>query len=147
DRLERDRALVLTRGDVEVGRRDDVDVVLDDRLAVELGQRRLERLGAGVLAAELTLEELAGRLPGPEAGDAHLLGDLPPGGIDRRLELGLVDLDGDLDLVALRGLDRGSHETNDRSASPRSSRHHGPTPSGAGGGRGSLGPTGRGAAW
>ena len=79
-----------------------------DRLGVVLGQRVLERLLAAGLGAEPGLEHLAGRLAGPEARDADLLGDLLEGRVDGLLELACVDLDGQLDLVALEGLDGGS---------------------------------------
>ena len=96
------------------------------RLRVVVGQRVLEGLTAGGVGAEAGLEQLAGRLAGPEPGDADLTGDALERGVDLLLELGLVDLDGELHLVALEGLDRGLHEATDctgaRAADPHRSR-------------------------
>src|SRR3954454_12421600 len=52
----------------------------------------------------------AGGLARTEARDADLAGDLLEGLVQRLLELLLVDLDGELDLVALEGLDDGFHK-------------------------------------
>src|SRR5207253_5401264 len=46
---------------------------------------------------------------GPKPGNAGLAGDLAEGGVDGLVELALVDLDRDLDLVPLQGLDRRLH--------------------------------------
>jgi len=111
------------------GRTDDVDVVLDDGLGVELGDGRLQGVRPGGVGAELLLEDLAGGLARPEAGDTDLLGDLRPGLGDRGLELRLVlgERDDDLDLVALFGLNRALHQTGEVSAGPRQpmNRPHG----------------------
>ena len=80
--------------------------MLLDRLGVVLREGVLERLAPGRLRADAGLEQLAGRLAGPEPGDADLAGDALERGVDLVLELCVVDLDRQLDLVALDGLDR-----------------------------------------
>ena len=65
DRLELDVAFFLTGGDLDLGRRDHVDVVLGDRVDVELGQRVAQRLlarGVGARAAP----RAAGAAPCPD---------------------------------------------------------------------------------
>ncbi len=86
-------------GDVDLGRGDDVDVVLAHGAGVVLGKRLAQCLFAGDGDADARLEHLARRLAGTEAGDADLAGDATEGVVDRLLELGLVDLDGNLDQV------------------------------------------------
>ena len=83
--------------------------LLGEGLGVVLGQGVVQRLLAPDLGAQPALEHLAGRLAGPEAGDADLAGDLAEGVVDRLVELVLVDLDGELDLVSLEGRDGGLH--------------------------------------
>ena len=77
--------------------------MLPHRLDVVLGQGVLQGLAPADAGAQPGLEDLAGRLAGTEPGDADLAGDLAEGGVDRLVELGLVDLDRELDLVALEG--------------------------------------------
>ena len=93
DRVELDVAVVLARGDVDLGRRDHVDRLRDDGLGVVLGQRVTQRLVAGDLGAELGLEEAPGRLAGAEPRHPHLVGDLAERGVDRTLEVGGRDGD------------------------------------------------------
>ena len=104
-----DVALVLAGGDVELGLGDHVDVVLAQRLDVVLGQRVLERLGPRVHRVDAGLEHLAGHLARPGTRDADLAGDSSRPASTLGLELVGLDGDGDLDLVALEGLDGGFH--------------------------------------
>ena len=105
DGVELDVAVVLARGDVDLGRRDDVDRLGDDGVGVVLGQRVAQRLLACDLGAETGLEQPAGRLAGTEPRDLHLAGELAERGVDRLLELLRGDRDVQLDLVALERID------------------------------------------
>src|SRR3546814_7250936 len=87
DGVEGDVAVFLAARDVDLRGRDDVDVVLDDRRGVVLGQGVLEGLLATHKGPEARFEDLAGRLARPEAGQADLLGDLLEGGGDGLVEL------------------------------------------------------------
>ena len=94
-------------GDLDLGRRDHVDVLGLDRLDVVLGQR----VAQGLLACRprcprRASSSLPGRLAGPESGDAHFPGELAERGVDRALEIGGGDRDVQLDLVAFERLDR-----------------------------------------
>ena len=91
DRVELDVAVVLAGRDLDLGRRDDVDVVLVHRVDVVLGQRVLQRLLARDVGAEPRLEQPARRLARTEARDADLAGELAERGVDRPLELGRRD--------------------------------------------------------
>ena len=110
DGVELDVAVFLAGGDLDLGRRDHVDVVLGDRVDVELGQRVAQRLLARHVGAEARLEQPAGALPGTEARDAHLARELAERGVDRPLEFVGRDRDVELDLVALDRLDRALHK-------------------------------------
>ena len=123
DGVERDVARLLPAGDVDLRRGDHVDVVLDDRGRVVLGQRVVQRLLATGQRAEAGFEHLAGRLARAEAGEPHLAGDLLEGGVDRRLELTGVDLDGQLDLVALEGFDGALHAEGECTGGGATARH------------------------
>ena len=118
DRVEGDVALLAPLGDVDLRRRDHVDLVLDDRVGVVLRDGVLERLAPSRLRADAGLQQLAGRLAGPEAGDAHLPGDALERRIDLLLELFAVDRDRQLHLVALLGLDRCLHEAAELTGHP-----------------------------
>ena len=109
DGVEGDVARLLAAGDVDLGRGDHVDVVLDDGGGVVLGERVLQGLLATDQWAEAGLEHLAGRLARPEAREADLLGDLLERGVHCALELPRLDLDGQLDLVPLEGFDGALH--------------------------------------
>src|SRR3546814_353390 len=109
DGVEGDVAVFLAARDVDLRGRDDVDVVLDDRRGVVLGQGVLEGLRATHKGPEARFEDLAGRLARPEAGQADLLGDLLEGGGDGLVELVRGNLDGQLDLVPLEGFDGALH--------------------------------------
>src|SRR3546814_8859281 len=87
DLVEGDVAVFQAARDVDLRGRDDVDVVLDDRRGVVLGQGVLEGLLATHKGPEARFEDLAGRLARPEAGQADLLGDLLEGGGDGLVEL------------------------------------------------------------
>jgi hypothetical protein len=108
--VERHRPGLLAGGDVDVGGGDDVDVVLAHGLGEVVGQRLAQRLLPGHVPAEAGLEDPARRLAGPEARDPDLPRDPAEGVVDRPFELRLVDLDGQLDLVALKGLEGGPHK-------------------------------------
>ena len=82
DRFELDVAVVLAGGDLDLGRRDHVDVVLGDRVDVELGQRVAQRLLARHVGAEASLEQLAGA-PCP-GGSPGLAPRVPACGTPRR---------------------------------------------------------------
>ena len=78
-----------------------------------------QRLLAGRRDADAGLEDAPRRLAGAEAGQADLAGDLLERGVDVAVELGLVDLDGQLDLVALlEGLERALHREASVPAAP-----------------------------
>src|SRR4029079_5411013 len=96
-------------GDLQLRRGDDVDVVVADRLAVIVGQRLAEGLGAADVLAELGFEDAPGRLARAEPGELHLPGDPAERLIDVLFEFGLVDLDRKADLVAFQCLDGGLH--------------------------------------
>src|SRR5207244_3910200 len=59
--------------------------------------------------ADAGLDDAPGRLPGTEPGYAYLPGDLAEGGVQGPVELLLFELDRELDLVALQGLDHRLH--------------------------------------
>jgi hypothetical protein len=103
NRVELDVAVFLTRGDLDLGRRDDIDVVLVDRFHVVLRQRVLQGLLTRHLAAETRLEQAPGRLAGTKAGDANVPGELAKCIVDRALELGRGDHDVQLDLAGNAG--------------------------------------------
>ena len=96
DGVELDVALVLAGGDLDLRRRDHVDVVLGDRVDVELGQRVAQRLLARDLGAEARFEQPARRLARTESRDPHLARQLAERGVDRLLEL--VGRHGDVEL-------------------------------------------------
>ena len=70
-----------------------------------------QRLLAGGTEADAGLEHLARDLAGAEARQVDLLGDRLESTVDVVLELVLVDLDVQLDLVALEGFQRTLHRS------------------------------------
>ena len=106
DRVELDVADLLAGRDVDLGRRDHVDVLGDDRLGVVLGERVAQRLVARHLGAEASLEQPAGSLAGTEARHLHFLRQLAERGVDRLLEVFRRDRDVEADLVVFERFDR-----------------------------------------
>ena len=113
DRVERHRAVFLPRGDVDLRGGDGVDVLVPQGAGVVIREGVLQRLLAGHVLAQSGFQHAARSLAGPESGDSHLPRDLPEGGVQCLFELVLVDLDRELDLVALEGLDDGFHTENE----------------------------------
>ncbi len=107
--VEAHRTLLVASGDVDLGRRDHVDRVLAHRVDVELRQALAHGLFAGDAGSQLRLEQTSRCLPGPEPGNADLLGDPAKRGVEFLVELGFVDRDRQLDLVAVEGFERRVH--------------------------------------
>jgi hypothetical protein len=107
--LELDETVLLPSGDLDLGGGDQIDLVLADRL----GQVRRDRVAQRLLAcrrdADAGFEHPSGHLAVPEAGKLHLAGDRAERLIDVLVELGLIDLDVQLDFVPLEGFDRRFH--------------------------------------
>ena len=110
DGFELDVAFFLTGGDLDLGRRDHVDVVFGHRVDVELGKRVAERLLTRDVGAHAGLEQLARRLARTEAGHPYFPRQLAKRGVDRLLEFTGRNRDVELDFVALYGLDRAVHK-------------------------------------
>jgi hypothetical protein len=108
-RVEGDGAVLLAGGDVDLRRRDHVDLGLRDGPGVVARHRLAEGLLAGHARAQASLQDPTGGLARAEPGDADLPGDAAEGGVDVALELGLVELHGDLHEVALERLDGRLH--------------------------------------
>ena len=109
DRVELDVALLLPGGDLDLGRGDRIDVVLDHGVGVVVRDAVLQCLLTRDLGPEARLEDAARRLAGAEPGDAHLASELAERGFDRGLEFGRGDRDVELDAVVFERLDRGLH--------------------------------------
>ena len=86
--------------------------------AVVVGKRLLYRLLTAGGHADAGIQELAGRLAGPEPGKADLLGYASEGGLDGNLELGLVDGDGQPDPVAIQSFKGAVHSLRSVAAAP-----------------------------
>ena len=110
DGVELDVAVFFAGGDLDLRRRDDIDVVGLDGLDVVLGERVAQRLLPRRFGSEARLEQLAGRLAGPEAGDAHLARQLLERAVDGSFEFVGRDGDVQLDLVPVECLDRALHK-------------------------------------
>ena len=109
--IEGDGAILGTGGDVDLGRGDDIDLMGAHRLGVVVRQGVLQGLvPSEARATEPGLEHFARRFALAEARNLDLFGDLAEGRIYRLVELLRVDLDGNLDLVPLEGLDAALHE-------------------------------------
>ncbi|MDZ7732505.1 MAG: hypothetical protein U5R31_04785 [Acidimicrobiia bacterium] len=66
--VEGHRALLLARGDVDLGRGDGIDLVVGHRAGVVVGQGLAQGLFAGEARPDAGLEHLPGRLPGRKPG-------------------------------------------------------------------------------
>jgi len=104
--VELDVALFLAGDDVDLRRRDDVDVFGDDGLGVVLGERVAQCLVARHLGAETRLEQATRRLAGTEARHLDVLRQLAERGIDGPFEVFRRDRDVQADLVVFEGFDR-----------------------------------------
>ncbi len=128
DGVEGQRTVVFARGHIDLGRGDRIDLGLTEGGGVVIGQGLTKGLLTNPAATHTGLEQLAGRLARPEAGNPDFTRDFAEGGVDRLIELEFLDLDRQLHLVALEGLDRGLHregELTGRPALPDDARHRG----------------------
>ena len=107
--IEGHETFLPTAGDLDVGGGDQVDLVLTDRLGEVLRNAVPKCLLTGGGEADSRLENLARGLTGTEPGKPHLEGQLAERGVDVLVELGVVDLDGQLDLVSLEGFQCALH--------------------------------------
>ncbi len=110
-RVEGHWAVVLAARQLDLGRGDEVDVVLAHGLREVLRDRVVECLLAGGRDADAGLEHAAGCLAGAESGQPDFLGDLAECLVDVAVELGLVDGHREFDLVSLEGLERTVHRS------------------------------------
>jgi hypothetical protein len=83
--------------------------VLADRLGEVFGDRVAQGLLARWRQPDAGFEDPPRRLAVAKAGQPDLAGDLAERLVDVAIELGLVDIDRDLDLVPLEGLHRTLH--------------------------------------
>ena len=123
DGVELDVALLLPGGDVDLGRRDDVDVLGLDRFGVVATQRVAQRLVARDLGPHPSLEQPTRGLARAEAGHLHLTGELAERGVDRGLEVGRGNGDVESDLVPFESLDGRRHGHGAEHSSGRVSDH------------------------
>ena len=80
-----------------------------DRLTVEARQGLVDGLLEHRAPTHPLLDDAAGHLPLPEAGDLDRGPDRLQGRVDARLEFGIRDLDGQLDPRRVDGLDGALH--------------------------------------
>ena len=107
---EREVVAVGDLGDLDVGTADGADVVgAGDGLGVLGRDRRVDDLVEHHAPAQPRLQDARGRLARPEAGDAHLLGDLAVRAVEVRLELVERHLDVDPDARRAEPLDGALH--------------------------------------
>src|SRR6185312_3969467 len=92
-----------------VGLAERADVVVLQRLAVQLRDGVVDRLLEHDAAAEPLVDDPRRHVPGPEAGNPDLFADLPVGLVEAGLELGERNLDGQLDPGRAELLDIGLH--------------------------------------
>ena len=111
DSVEGQSSGVLAGGDVDLRGRDRVDVRLFDGLGVVVRERVTDHLGPDGLSTEADLEEPTRDLSRAEAGNGNLFLEAANGLVDRAFEFLLVDLDGELDSVALEGLRSRTHRS------------------------------------
>ncbi len=95
--------------DLHVGLAERTDVRLRHGLAVEAGQRLVDRVLKHGPAADALVDDACRHLALAESGDGDLLGDVLVRVIDARLELVVLHLDGQLDLGRVQGLDGALH--------------------------------------
>ncbi len=111
--LDREGELVVIghrhAGDVDLGLAQRRDLVLGQRLAVELGEGLVDGLLDDRPAADALLDELARHLAAAEARHVDLRTDRCERRLDARLELLGGDLDGHLDPGGGQGLDGTLH--------------------------------------
>ena len=109
--VESESAGVLAGCDVDLRGSDRVERCFLDGLGVVVRQCVPDHLGADRLGSEADLEQPPGDLAGAEAGHADFFLQPAEGLVDCGPKLLLVDLDGELDSVALEGLGSGAHRS------------------------------------
>ena len=85
---------------------DRLNVFLLQDLRVDLRHQDVHRFVEQAMVAELSLDQRARRLPGPEAGDSHLWRKLLVGGFHRLAMALFIDLDLKLHLSLRKRLGR-----------------------------------------
>ena len=117
--LELDQPFLLAAGDLDVGCRHQIDIVFANGLAEVLRDRIAQRLLPGRADADPGLQNAARCLAVAEARELHFAGDHTEGLFDILVELGLIDLDVQLDFVPLEGFDRRFHRASTLPAGER----------------------------
>ncbi len=106
---EHQRGAVGERADVDLGLREDVDLLLAHRVGVEPGQCAVDGLLQDRPPAEALVEDARRHLARPEAGNPDVPREFAVGGVDRGLELVEGHLDGQLDPGGTKGFLGGLH--------------------------------------